>query len=333
MRKLSILVACFNEEGNVEELTNRIRAVMSNEKDYDYEIIFADNDSQDNTQAVLRKLASEDKRVKVVINRKNYGPMRSPKNALRHISGDAVMLIAADLQDPPELIPEFLRKWEEGYKLVYGKKTSSEESKIKYGLRSLFYNIINKFSDTKQYKHVSGMWLNDREAIDVLMQSDEDTEYRYLLPELGYDIAFIEYKQHERKSGKSSYNFKRYFGFAMESLVSTTTAPLRMATVFGLITAIISFCVGLIYFVYKIIYWDQFSVGTAPLVIGIFFFSSVQLIFTGVIGEYIGAILKKVSYRVPVMEKELINFDSKGDSSKNENNSSNTGESRVESNS
>lgn len=324
MKKLSIVVACYNEEGNVEELTNRIRNVMENEKDYEYEIIFADNDSQDKTQEVLRKLAAGDERIKVILNSRNYGPMRSPKNALKYTTGDAIMLIAADLQDPPELIPQFLRKWEEGYKLVYGKKTSSDESKIKYGLRSLFYNIINKFSDTKQYKHISGMWLNDRQAIDILTKSDEDTEYRYLLPELGFDIAFIEYKQNKRKSGKSSYNLKRYFGFAMESMVSTTTAPLRVATVFGLITAMISFMVGIVYFIYKLIYWNEFSVGTAPLVIGIFFFSSVQLIFTGIIGEYIAAILKKVSYRIPVMEKELINIGDKKDHISNEDNGSHT---------
>lgn len=329
MNKLSIVVACYNEEGNVEELTSRIKNVMKEEKDYEYEIIFADNNSQDKTQDVLRKLASEDERVKIILNSRNYGPMRSPKNAFRHITGDVVLLIAADLQDPPELIPTFLRKWEEGYKLVYGRKTSSDEGKIKYAFRSLFYNIINSFSDTKQYKHISGMWLNDREAIEALMKADEDTEYRYLLPELGFDIAFVDYKQNKRKSGKSSYNFRRYFGFAMESLVSTSTAPLRVATIFGLITAAISFFVGILYFIYKLVYWDDFSVGTAPLVIGIFFFGSVQLVFTGIIGEYIGAILRKVSYRIPVMEKELINFDKEGVEKSDENNSSNTCESGL----
>ena len=324
MKKLSIVVACFNEEGNVEELTDRIRNVMKNEKDYEYEIIFADNDSQDKTQEVLRKLAAGDERIKVILNSRNYGPMRSPKNAFKYVSGDVVLMLAADLQDPPELIPQFLRKWEEGYKLVYGKKISSDEGKIKYGLRSLFYNIINKFSDTKQYKHISGMWLNDIQALNELTKADEDTEYRYLLPELGFDIAFIEYKQDKRKSGKSSYNIKRYFGFAMESLVSTSTAPLRVATVFGLITAMISFAVGLVYFIYKLIYWNEFSVGTAPLVIGIFFFSSVQLIFTGIIGEYIAAILRKVSYRIPVMEKETINIGDKKGNTKDEDHSSHT---------
>lgn len=309
MHFLSILVACYNEVGNVEELTERITKVMENEKDYEYELIFSDNASADGTQDVLRKLAAKDKRIKVILNAKNYGPMRSPKNALRRIKGDAVLLLAADLQDPPELIPEFLREWEKGYKLVYGRKTSSDEGKIKYGFRSLFYNIINMFAETKQYKHVSGMWLNDREAIDVLLRADEDVEYRFLLPELGMPISFVDYKQAKRKSGRSSYNLSRYFAFAMESLVSTTTAPLRVATMFGLFTAFISLIIGAAYLIYKLIFWQEFSVGTAPLVLGMFFFGSVQLIFIGLIGEYIGAILRKVSYTIPVMEKELINFD------------------------
>ena len=164
-------------------------------------------------------------------------------------------------------------------------------------------------ADTKQYKHISGMWLNDRKAVDVLAQSDEDVEYRFLLPELGLPITFIEYKQEKRKSGRSSYNISKYFSFAMESMVSTTVAPLRTATLFGIGTAMVSFVLGVLYLVYKLIYWEEFSVGTAPLVIGMFFFASVQLVFIGLVGEYVGAILKKVSYRVPVMEKELINFD------------------------
>lgn len=309
MHYLSILVACYNEVGNVEELTERITKVMENEKEYDYEIIFSDNASTDGTQEVLRKLAAKDKRIKVILNAKNYGPMRSPKNALRKAKGDAVMLLAADLQDPPELIPEFLRAWEDGYGLVYGKKTSSDEGVIKYALRSLFYNIINMFASTEQYKHISGIWLNDRKAVDILLQSDEDVEYRFLLPELGIPIKFIEYKQQRRKRGKSSYNISKYFSFAMESMVSTTVAPLRIATVFGMMTAFVSMLLGLGYLIYKLVYWDEFSVGTAPLVLGMFFFGSVQLVFIGLLGEYIGAILKKVSYTVPVMEKELINFD------------------------
>ena len=311
MYNLSIIVACYNEVGNVNELVSRIRNVMEQEKEYNYEIIFSDNNSTDGTQDVLRKLAAEDNRIKVILNSTNYGPMRSPKNALRYTSGEVVILIAADLQDPPELISEYLRSWEAGYKLVYGKKIASDEGFVKYGLRSLFYNIINMFADNKQYTHISGMWLNDRSAVDILIQSDEDVEYRYLLPELGMPIKFIEYKQEKRKSGKSSYNLKKYLGFAMESMVSTTTAPLRVATFFGLLVSIVSFLLGIVYLVYKLIFWDEFTVGTAPLILGMFFFGSAQLVFIGLVGEYVGAILRKVSYKVPVIEKELINLEKK----------------------
>ncbi|SNU07152.1 Glycosyltransferase involved in cell wall bisynthesis [Lachnospiraceae bacterium] len=309
MKKLSIVIACFNEVGNVEELTERIQNVMSKETDYEYEIIFCDNDSSDGTQDKLRKLAKRDKRIKVILNNRNYGPMRSPKNAFRHITGDVELLLAADLQDPPELIPEFLRAWEEGYKLVYGQKVSSDEGVIKYGFRSLFYNIINSFSETPQYKHISGISLNDREVLEIMLNADEDMEFRYLLPEMGYPVKLIQYKQQKRKSGKSSYNLKRYLNFALDSLTSTSTVPLRVATILGLIMAFIFFLIGVGYLIYKLIYWDEFSVGTAPLVIGMFFWSSIQLVFVGLLGEYVGAILRKVTKTIPVIEKELINFD------------------------
>jgi glycosyltransferase involved in cell wall biosynthesis len=282
---------------------------MSNESGYEYEIIFTDNDSKDGTQELLRNLASDDSRIKVILNSRNYGPMRSPKNALRYVSGEVVMMLAADLQDPPELMPKFLRLWEQGYKLVYGKKSASKEFFLKHKLRSLFYGIIDAFADTKQYKHISGMWLNDREALEVLLRCDEDDEYRYILPQLGFPIEFVEYTQDKRKSGKSSYNIWRSWSFVMESLVSTTTAPLRIVTFWGMIIAILSFGVGLFYLIYKLIYWNDFAVGTTPLIIALLFFGSVQLVSIGLIGEYIGAVLRKVSYRVPVMEKELINLE------------------------
>lgn len=309
MKKLSIVSACYNEVGNVEELVERITKVMSNEKDYEYEIIFADNDSTDGTQDKLRELASKDKRVKVILNNRNYGPMRSPKNALKHATGDVILLIVSDLQDPPEMIPSFLREWEQGYKLVYGQKTASDEGFIKYRLRDLFYNIINLMSDKKQYKHISGICLHDKEVLKEMLATDEDTEFRFLLPEMGYPVKLIPYKQNKRKSGKSSYSMRKYFGFAMESMISTTTAPLRVATVMGMIIAFFCFIVSMFYLFYKLFHWDDFMVGTAPLVIGIFFLGAVQLIFIGLVGEYVGAILGKVKKQMPVIEKELINFD------------------------
>ena len=309
--KLSIISACYNEEGNVGELVERIEKVMINEKEYDYEIIFSDNDSTDNTQDIIREIASSNTRVKAVFNNRNYGPRRSPRNAAKHAIGDVVLFMASDLQDPPELIPQFLREWEKGYKLVYGQKSSSDEGIIKYRLRSIFYGIINFFSGAQQYKHISGICLHDGIVLKEMLEADEDIEFRFLLPELGYPVKLISYKQNKRKSGKSSYNMRKYFSFAMESLISTTTAPLRVATVLGIIMAFVCFVIAVIYLVLKIKFWNEFSVGIAPLVIGIFFLGAVQLIFIGIVGEYVGAIFRKVTKKMPLVEKELINFDNK----------------------
>ena len=307
--KLSIISACYNEAENVVELVDRITKVMSEEENYDYEIIFSDNDSTDGTQEILRELAAADKRIKVILNNRNYGPRRSPKNAAKHATGDTALFIPSDLQDPPEMIPQFLRAWEEGYKLVYGQKIASDEGFIKYRLRSLFYGIINHFSEKPQYKHISGICLNDMIVLKEMLSADDDAEFRFLLPELGYPVKLIPYKQNKRKHGESSYNLKRYYSFAMESMISTTTAPLRVATIFGLFIALVCFIIAICYLVYKLIYWDEFAVGTAPLVIGIFFIGAVQLVFIGLVGEYVGAILKKVTKQMPLIEKELINFD------------------------
>ena len=308
MKKISFVIACYNEVGNIEELVNRLIKVMSKEK-YEYEIIFADNASDDGTQDVLRKLASEDKRIKVILNNRNYGPGRSPRNAFRHVSGDVVIGLAADLQDPPELVPEFIREWEKGYKLVYGQKVASDEGIIKYALRSLYYNIINFFSEVPRYKHLSGITLHAKDVLDEMLSADEDITFRYLIAEMGYPVKLIPYRQNKRKSGKSSYNINRYFNFAINTLISTSTIPLRVATVFGCFMVGICFIVGIVYLVMKLKYWNRFSTGIAPMLIGIFFLGSVQILFIGLIGEYIGAILRKLTKQMPVIEKELINFE------------------------
>ncbi len=308
MKKISICIACYNEAGNIRELVERITRVMTKEQ-YEYEMIFSDNASIDGTQEILKELAGNDTRIKVIINSRNYGPTKSGKNALKHAVGEGVIGIASDLQDPPELIPRFLREWENGYKLVYGQKEGSEEGIIKYKLRDLYYNIINLFSDLPQYKHISGIALYDKSVLKEMLCADPDIAFRHLIPELGYPVKLIPYKQNKRKSGKSSYNVARYFNFAMDSLISTSTAPLRVATVLGCIMSFLSFIVGIIYLVMKLKHWHQFTMGTAPMVIGMFFLGSVQLLFIGLVGEYVGAVLRKVTKQLPVIEKELINFD------------------------
>lgn len=308
MKKISFVIACYNEVGNIEELVNRIINAMSRES-YKYEIIFADNASSDGTQDILRKLANKNKQIKIILNNRNYGPTKSPRNALRHASGDVVIGLAADLQDPPELIPQFIREWEKGYKLVYGQKLSSDEGIVKHSLRSLYYNIIDFFSEIPQYKHLSGITLHDKGVLDEMLNADPDIPFRYLIAEMGYPVKLIPYKQNKRKSGKSSYNINRYFNFAINSLISTSTIPLRIATICGCFMVAICFIIGLIYLIMKLRNWDQFSAGTAPMLIGVFFLGSVQILFIGLIGEYIGAILKKLTKQMPVIEKELINFE------------------------
>lgn len=309
MRKVTISVPCYNEVQNAEPMARAIINEMDKLPQYDYEILFIDNYSTDGTQDVLRGLAKKNSRIKVVMNSRNYGPLRSPRNGNLYATGEAVLGIACDFQDPPELIPEFLKYWEEGYVAVYGQKVTSKEGIIKHGLRTLYYNIIDFFSDVPQYKHISGISLNEKWILEQLSELDDMTPGRNLIADLGYEIKLIPYTQQKRKSGKSSYNVWRYLDFAITSLVSTSIAPLRIATVLGIIFSGISFIIGIVYLVYKLIYWDRFLAGMAPLTIGLFFLGSVQLLFIGLVGEYVGIILKKVTKKPPVMVKELINID------------------------
>lgn len=309
MKKLiSVCVLCYNEEKNVAEMAFAISEQMKKLDEYDYEIIFSDNASTDLTPVKLRKLAAEDERIKVIINNRNFGTRRSGINCMAHAKGDAVISIPCDFQDPPELIPEFVKEWENGHKIVCGQKTSSEESKIKYLLRTVFYNIIDYFSDIKQYKHIAGITLNDREIINQVLEYGLDIAYRNLIAELGYEPKLIEYKQRKRREGKSSYNLFRYLDFALSSMVTTSVVPIRVATISGCLMSFLSFMFGIIYFIYKLIYWRSFPTGVAPMVIGVFFLGSVQILFVGLIGEYIGILLKRTTKLPIVVEKELINI-------------------------
>lgn len=318
LKKISIFVPCYNEEANVRAMAMAIIREMEKLPQYDYEVIFADNNSEDNTQKILREMAEHNKKIKVIFNNRNYGPARSPRNALRHATGDAIISLTCDFQDPPKMIETCIKHWEDGYLSVYGQKVGSKEGKIKYCLRTIYYKIIAAFSDIPQYEHISGICLNDRKVLDQLLAADETTAFRHLIAELGYEVKLVPYKQEKRSGGKSSYNVSRYFSFALNSLVTTSTAPLRVATVLGCITSGISFSIGVIYLVYKLIYFEQFSLGMAPLVIGVFFLGSIQILFIGLLGEYIGAIFKKLTKVPPVIEKELINFDEPDDSTDSE---------------
>jgi glycosyltransferase involved in cell wall biosynthesis len=308
MSLISIISPCYNEEENVQSLYERITASMRG-LNHDYELILIDNASTDHTVEVLRKICELDKRVKVIVNTRNFGQIRSPYHALFQISGDAVVCMAADLQDPPERIPEFIQKWEEGYQIIIGVKTRSQETRLFYLLRSLYYKILRTLSDVPLIENFTGFGLYDRQVVEDLRKLDDPYPYfRGLIADLGYPRAHVEFTQPIRTRGISKNNFYTLYDIAMLGMTGYTKIPLRLATMLGFISAAISFLVGLVYLIYKLLFWFQFQLGSAPLVIGLFFLGSVQLLFLGIVGEYIGAIYTQVMKRPLVIEKERINF-------------------------
>lgn len=309
MKKISVCIPCYNEEKNIMNAYNRVSKELRTLDQYDYEILFADNASKDGSEAILRQLAAEDKHTKVIFNMRNYGAARSGKNLCFRATGDAVISIPCDLQEPPEMIPEFVKEWEKGNLIVWGQKTKSKENPIKYFFRGVYYKIIKMFSDVPQYEQTVGFGIMDRSVYNMIKSLDEyDMAIRHMVAELGYPVKFIPYTQERRKYGKSSYNLWRYFDFALTSLIRTSRVPLRMTTILGTICSVISFIIGTIYLVYKLVCWNNFSAGIAPLVIAVFFLGSVQILSIGMIGEYVGIVLTKVTKRPLVLERECLNF-------------------------
>ncbi|MBQ9360923.1 MAG: glycosyltransferase [Lachnospiraceae bacterium] len=307
---ISICLPCYNEIGNIRPMYESITKVMV-ETGYRYEIIFTDNCSTDGTRELLREIAKTDDHVKALFNSRNYGvDGRSGRNTMKYVSGEVMIALAADFQDPPELIPEFIKHWEAGYKVVCGQKVGSEEGRLKYSLRHLYYRIIRLISDIPQYEHISGITLMDREVLDEFQKTDYDYYFRFALADMGYTVKLIQYKQQARKSGKSSYNVWRSLSFSINSMVTTSTVPLRLMTVLGIVLSFITFIIGLFYLVFKLRYWNTFNAGSAPILIGVFFIGSIQLFFLGIIGEYIGVILRKVTRQPDVILSEKIGFDS-----------------------
>lgn len=308
MTKISIMTPCYNEAENVDELYERICAAMQG-LDYKYEHIFIDNASTDSTADKIRRLIEKDKRVKAIFNTRNFGHIRSPYHGLLQCSGDAVIAMASDLQDPPERIPEFIKKWEDGFRVVIGVKTKTQESGVFYFLRTLYYKVLRSLSDVELIEHFTGFGLYDQKVITLLRQFDDAYPYfRGQIADLGFPIAKIEFTQPRRKRGISKNNFFTLFDLAMLGLTGYTKIPLRLATMLGFAAAAISFLIGMSYLVYKLVNWYNFSLGLAPVVIGLFFLGSIQLIFLGIVGEYIGAIYTQIIHRPLVIEKERINF-------------------------
>lgn len=309
MKKISIVTPCYNEQENVEDLYQAVKKIFNSLNKYEYEHIFIDNKSTDKTAEILRKIAKQDKSVKVILNSRNFGHIRSPYHGLIQAKGDAAILLVCDFQDPPEMIVKFIKEWETGKKIVIGVKPKSEEGRLMFAMRSIFYKTIAKISDVEHIKNFTGFGLYDKSFVEVLREVDDPYPYlRGLVAELGGDIKQIEFIQPKRRKGKTKNNFYTLYDMAVLGFINYSKVPIRIASLIGFSVALLSLLVALAYLVAKIIYWDTFNAGVAPLVIGFFFFSSVQLIFIGLIGEYVGAILTQVKKRPLVIEKERINF-------------------------
>ena len=310
MEKISIVTGCYNEEENLPELYKQLMEVVNGfEGKYTYEIIIADNNSSDRSPQILRELAMKNKNVKVIFNSRNFGPDRSGYNAIMQAYGDAVVTMASDLQNPPAMIKDFIEKWEQGYKIVMTVKTGSKESGILYFMRTIYYELLASLSSVNLVSHFTGFGLYDRQVIEILRGLQDPYPYfRGLIADIGFEPAIVEFTQPARKYGKSKSNILYLYEEAMLGITSYTKLPLRIATILGFFSAFISFLIGVFYLVYKLIFWSSFSVGTAPVTIGLFFFASIQLIFLGLIGEYISMIYVHVLNRPLVYEKERINF-------------------------
>lgn len=309
MQQISIVTPCFNEEGNIKEIYSQVKSVFENLPQYHYEHIFIDNASTDATMTILRGLAADDKQVKIIRNTRNFGPVRSPYYALLQAKGAAVICISADLQEPPALIKEFLHKWAQGYKIVAGIKAASHESPLVFFLRKLYYKAVSKIAEVKLIKNFHGFGLYDQSVISLFRKIDDPYPYlRGLVSEVGYKIAKIPYKQQKRMQGKSKANFLILYDWIMLGVTSHSKITLRLMTMVGFFLAFISFIASFIFIVLKLLFWSSFKLGIAPLLIGLFFFSAVQLFFIGLLGEYVISINTRVMKRPLVIEEERINF-------------------------
>ena len=311
MKTISVVVPCYNEEENVEAMALAVKEIFVRDlPDYDYELIFIDNDSKDSTREIIRRLCGEDRRVKGIFNAKNFGQFNSPYYGMLQSTGDCTVLVACDFQDPVEMIPQFVKEWENGYKIVIGIKNSSQENRIMYWLRGCYYKMIKKLSDVEQIEQFTGFGLYDVRFVDVLRQLDDPTPFlRGIVAELGFRRKEINYEQPKRRAGKTSNNFYRLYDAAMLSITSYTKVGLRMATIFGSFCSAVSMVVAIVYLVMKVMYWDHFLAGMAPLLIGMCFLGSIQIFFIGLVGEYILSINSRVMKRPLVVEQERINFD------------------------
>lgn len=313
MKKISIMTACYNEEENVVQLTDTVRKIMNEElSGYDYEHLFIDNCSEDHTLDLLREICARDPHVKVIENARNFGHIRSPFHGMLQTTGDCTISMAADFQDPPALLPVLIKKWEEGFKVVCAVKTTSKENKIMFRIRKIYYKMVKKISEVDSIDNFTGFGLYDKKVIDALHLMDDPYPYfRGLICEIGFKRAVVEFEQPKRERGTTHNSFYTLFDMAMLGITANSKVPLRLATISGFILSLLSLLFAIFYFILKLAFWYDMSMGTAPIAIGMFFFSSVQIFLVGLLGEYIAQILTKVTNRPRVIEAERINFDDK----------------------
>lgn len=311
MKKISILIPTYNEEANVIPLASAIKNVLETKlPDYDYEIVFIDNYSKDTTRVKIQGLCATDKKIKAIFNARNFGHIRSPFYGVTHTSGDCTILMCADFQDPVDMIVDFVNGWEEGFKIVIGIKNKSKENKLMYLLRSYYYRTIKKISEVEQIEHFTGFGLYDKAFVDVLRNLDDPMPYmRGIVAELGFERKEIKYQQQKRRAGKTKNNWYTLYDIGMIGITSYSKVVMRLATIFGFILSGISFITAIVYLVFKLLYWDRFPAGTAPLLIGVFLLGSLQLFFIGFLGEYILNINTRVMKRPLVIEEKRINFE------------------------
>jgi glycosyltransferase involved in cell wall biosynthesis len=311
MKKISIMIPCYNEEDNVRQMAAAVIHMMTADlPQYDYEILFIDNCSQDKTRQYLRELCAENKKIKAIFNAKNFGQFNSPFYGMCQTSGDCTIVLCCDFQDPVSLVPKFVHEWENGYKIVCGIKTTSKENKIMRFLRTCYYKLIRKMSSVEQIEHFTGFGLYDKEFIEILKKLDDPTPFlRGIVAELGYKRKDIPYEQKKRAAGKTHNNWYTLYDAAMLSFTSYTKIGLRIATIAGFICSAVSLIIAIIYFIMKLIYWNRFTAGMTPILIGVFLMGSIQLFFIGLIGEYILNINQRVMRRPLVIEEERLNFD------------------------
>jgi polyisoprenyl-phosphate glycosyltransferase len=311
MKKVSVMIPTYNEEDNVAPLSKEIIDVFERSlPEYDYEIVFIDNFSSDNTRDRLTILCAGNRKIKAIFNSKNFGQVRSSFYGLTQVTGDCVILMCADFQDPIDMLPKFVREWENGYKIVIGIKTTSKENGFMYFLRTCYYKIVKKIGEIEHIKHFTGFGLYDRKFIDILKSLEDPLPYlRGIVAELGFERKEIPYEQAKRKSGKTKNNFYSLYDIGMLGITSYSKVLLRIATMLGFVFSTLSLLIAFVYFVLKLILWDKFPLGTAPQLIGTFLIGSIQIFFIGLIGEYVLNINTRVMKRPLVVEEKRINFD------------------------